>query len=73
MARTAENSSETTVDLLQDLCRRRDSLWRYDQYIANCDGDTELRDHWRAIKTQETRTIKTLKELLVQRVATAEF
>lgn len=73
MATTAENSSEATVDLLQDLCRRRDSLWRYDQYIANCDGDTELRDHWCAIKTQEIRTIKTLKELLVQRVATAEF
>jgi hypothetical protein len=65
--------SETTVDLLHDLSRRLDYLWRYDQYIANCDGETDLREHWRAMKLQETINIEGLKKLLLKRASNADF
>ncbi len=31
-------------DLIHDLSRRLDCLWRYDQYIANRDGHPDFRD-----------------------------
>ena len=70
---TEEYGSETTADLLHDLSRRLDFAWRYDQYIANCNGETGLREHWCAMKLQETRNIEALKTLLKQRALSAHF
>lgn len=70
---SVEHVSEVTSDLLHELSRRLDSLWRYDQYIANCDGQIELRDYWRTIKLQETRTVEVLKSLLQQRAKNGDF
>jgi hypothetical protein len=55
-------------DLVHDLSRRLDCMWRYDQYIANADGQAELQKFWRGVKTQEQENIKQLKQLLVQHV-----
>ena len=55
-------------DLVHDLSRRLDCLWRYDQYIANADGQAELQKFWRGVKAQEQENIKQLKQLLVQHV-----
>ena len=55
-------------DLVHDLSRRLDCLWRYDQYIANADGQAELQKFWRGVKAQEQDNIKRLKQLLAQHV-----
>lgn len=55
-------------DLLQDLSRRLDALWRYDQYIANADGKPELQKCWREFKSQEQAGINRLKELIADEV-----
>ena len=37
-------------DLIQDLSKRLDALWRYDQYIANADGKPKLQECWRMLQ-----------------------
>lgn len=55
-------------DLVHELSRRLDSLWRYDQYIANADGRDELQQFWRDIKENEQSNIARLKELVATEV-----
>lgn len=55
-------------DLVHDLSRRLDCLWRYDQYIANADGQADLQKFWRSAKAQEQENIKQLKTLLAKHV-----
>ena len=49
-------------DLVHELGKRLDALWRYDQYIANADGKPALQDLWRDLKRQEIGNIKRVKE-----------
>ena len=51
-------------DLIHDLGRRLDALWRYDQYIANAEGDSELQEFWRSLKKQEQENVKRFKEFV---------
>lgn len=51
-------------DLIHELSRRLDSLWRYDQYLANAEGREELQHFWREIKQREQANIQQLKKLL---------
>ncbi len=60
-------------DLIHDLSRRLDCLWRYDQYIANAAGRAELQEFWRGAKTQEQTNIAQLKELIRERVQSNSF
>ena len=60
-------------DLVHELSRRLDCLWRYDQYIANADGQAELQKFWRGVKAQEQENIKHLKKLLAQHVQSDSF
>lgn len=55
-------------DLLQDLSKRLDALWRYDQYIANADGKPNLQECWRTLKRQEEENVKKLKGLIADEV-----
>jgi hypothetical protein len=55
-------------DVVHELSRRLDSLWRYDQYIANADGRADLRAFWREIKAQEKENVEQLKMLLVEQI-----
>jgi len=72
MGRTqgAENHDH---DLIQDLSKRLDALWRYDQYIANADGKSKLQECWRHLKKQEQENVKKLKELIAEEVKTGCF
>lgn len=56
--------TDCTHDLIQVLSDRIDSLWRYDQYIANADGKRELQDCWREMKRQDQQCCDRLKQLL---------
>jgi hypothetical protein len=51
-------------DLIHDLSRRLDCLWRYDQYFANAAGQTDLQTFWRRAKAQEQTNIDQLKQLI---------
>jgi hypothetical protein len=55
-------------DLIQDLSKRLDALWRYDQYIANAEGKPKLQECWRALKKQEQENVKKLKGLITEEV-----
>jgi len=55
-------------DLVHELSRRLDGVWRYDQYIANADGQADLQKFWRNVKAQEQENIQQLKKLLVEHV-----
>ncbi|PWT83065.1 MAG: hypothetical protein C5B58_07125 [Acidobacteria bacterium] len=55
-------------DLVHELSKRLDALWRYDQYIANADGKTELQDLWREFKRQEMTNIQRIKRIIAEEI-----
>jgi hypothetical protein len=55
-------------DLIHELSRRLDCLWRYDQYIANAGGRPELQEFWRTSKSQEQKAIQQLKKHIADHV-----
>ena len=60
-------------DLIRELSKRLDGLWRYDQHIANADGRPELQDFWREVKQQDQGTVKTLKEMISREIKAGCF
>jgi len=55
-------------DLIHELSKRLDALWRYDQRIANADGRADLQNFWRELKGQELGNVKRLKQLLSEEI-----
>lgn len=55
-------------DLIHELSRRLDSLWRYDQYIANAAGHPDAEKFWRGAVTQERENIDRLKAMIREHV-----
>jgi hypothetical protein len=55
-------------DLIHDLSKRLDALWRYDQYIANADGKPALQALWRDLKKQELANIQRAKQMIAEEV-----
>ena len=51
-------------DMIHELSKRLDALWRYDQYVANAEGDINLQNLWRDFKTQEQSNVNRLKEMI---------
>ncbi len=60
-------------DLVHELSRRLDGVWRYDQYIANSKEMPDLQKFWGTVKAQEQENIKQLKKLITQHVQTLCF
>jgi hypothetical protein len=55
-------------DLIHDLSKRLDALWRYDQYIANADGKPNIQHLWRTLKLQEIDNIQRVKHVIAEEV-----
>lgn len=55
-------------DLVHELSKRTDGVWRYDQYIANAEGNSELQDFWETLKQQDQDNVVKLKELVAKEV-----
>ena len=55
-------------DMVHELSKRLDALWRYDQYIANADGHEALRTFWKRAKEQDMRDVQELKRLIAEHV-----
>ncbi len=60
-------------DLVHELNRRLDSVWRYDQFIANAEGREILQACWREFKEQDMRSIERLKEVLKDEIKNGCF
>src|SRR5947207_15134904 len=55
-------------DLIHDLSKRLDALWRYDQYVANADGKPALQTFWRDMKRKELENVKRVKQLISEEI-----
>ena len=60
-------------DMIHDLSRRLDALWRYDQYIANAKDYESVQVFWRKVKEQEKENIVELKKLLSEHIKLGDF
>lgn len=60
-------------DMVHDLSRRLDALWRYDQYIANAEGFELVQAFWRKVKEQEKENVAELKKLLSEHIRIGDF
>ena len=60
-------------DMVHDLSRKLDVLWRYDQYIANAEGYESVQAFWRKVKEQEKENIVELKKLLSEHIRLGDF
>ncbi len=60
-------------DMIHDLSRRLDALWRYDQYIDNAQGYKSVQAFWEKVKQQEKDNVKELKKLLSEHIKLGDF
>jgi hypothetical protein len=51
-------------DLVHELSKRLDAVWRYDQFIANADGKDDCQQLWRTMKKQDMEHIAQLRKLI---------
>jgi hypothetical protein len=56
--------SDHDHDLVAELGRRLDRVWRYDQYIANAEWRNDLRQFWMDAQAQDQQAISRLKRLI---------
>ncbi|HEY1786790.1 MAG TPA: hypothetical protein VGJ73_01475 [Verrucomicrobiae bacterium] len=55
-------------DMIHELSKRLDALWRYDQYIANAEDDSHLQEFWRELKEQERENVIRLKQFVAEHI-----
>lgn len=60
-------------DLVHELSKRLDGVWRYDQYIANAEGHDELQSFWRELKKQDQDNVSKLKALVEEEIKQSCF
>jgi hypothetical protein len=70
---TTSGCADHDHDMIHDLSKRLDALWRYDQYIANAEGHPHLQKLWRDAKGQEEQNIRRLKQLLAEEIQSGCF
>jgi hypothetical protein len=64
-----QGAADHDHDMIHELSKRLDAVWRMDQYIANAAGDAKLQDFWRDVKRQEQQTVHRLKQLVAEHCA----
>jgi hypothetical protein len=60
-------------DLIHELSKRLDALWRYDQRIANAAGRADLQAFWRDLKRQDQENVRRLKQLIGEEIQKSCF
>jgi hypothetical protein len=56
-------------DLIHELSRLHDAVWRYDQYVVNAQKRPEAQKLWKKIKKQTKENADQLKKLLAEELA----
>jgi hypothetical protein len=69
----ARGAEDHDHDLIHELSKRLDALWRYDQYIANAEGKPAVQDFWRELKQQHQESIGRLKQLIADEIRNGCF
>ena len=69
----SKGCADHDYDLVHELSKRLDALWRYDQYIANAEKHAELQGFWREVKQQDQANVKKLKELIAREISSGCF
>ncbi len=65
----SQGASDHDHDIIHELSKRLDALWRYDQYVANSEGDINLQNLWRDLKRQEEENVRRLKQTVKEHCA----
>ncbi|MHB1034515.1 MAG: hypothetical protein ACYC35_06010 [Pirellulales bacterium] len=65
--------SDHAYDLIRELHRRLDAVWRYDQCIANADWRCQLTDYWHKVKQQDLENVEHLKHLIASEINQGGF
>ena len=60
-------------DLVHELSKRLDGLWRFDQCIANAEGKPELQNFWRDLKRQDKQNVDRLKQMIRKEIESGCF
>lgn len=60
-------------DLVHELSRRLDMIWRYDQYIANAESRDEIKMLWSEMKAQEQQNVSRIKQVLKEEIQNGCF
>jgi hypothetical protein len=60
-------------NMVHDLSKRLDAVWRYDQFIENAGKFPKLQQFWQESKEMELQTIERLKELIREHVRNDNF
>lgn len=74
MTLTAEKQTEHIgetkggADLVHELNKRPDALWRDDQYIANAGGRSDCQSFWKELKQQDQQNVDRLKHLVAAEI-----
>ena len=55
------------------MSKRLDGVWRYDQYIANAEGNADLQNLWKELKRQDQQNVDRLKDLIRQEISKGCF
>ena len=55
-------------DLIHELSKKLDALWRYDQYIANAEGCPDIQALWHDFKRQGQADVQRLKNLIAAEI-----
>ena len=62
----SQGAADHDHDMIHELSKRLDALWRYDQYIANAEDKPELQRLWRDLKDQEQENVRRLKSMIAE-------
>jgi hypothetical protein len=60
-------------DMVHELSKRLDAVWRFDQYIANANDKKDLKEFWEKLKQQEIENVGQLKKLIARHAAQGCF
>lgn len=55
-------------DLVIELSHRLESLWRYDQRIANAEKDSDLQNMWQDLKQQDLQVVERLRKMIAKEI-----
>jgi hypothetical protein len=68
-----EGAKDHDHDMIHDLSKRLDALYRYDQFINNAEGFEDVQAFWKKVKQQEQENITTLKGLIKKHIQSNDF
>jgi hypothetical protein len=64
----SKGAADHDHDMIHELSKRLDAVWRYDQYISNAGDDEELKKLWCDFKVEEQESVTRLKAVIQRHV-----